>query len=417
MKVIVLGAGITGITTAWYLTRMGHKVTVVDRQAGPAQETSKANGCQISVSHAEPWANPSAPLKILRWLGQEDAPLLYRFKNDPDQWRWCLRFLRECMPRNTDQNIRDIVALADFSRRCLDQLREDLNLEYDQKLNGILHFYTDPKEFKSSLHAAALMRSLGCPRTSISSEEAIAIEPALDRIGHHIVGADYTPTDESGDVYKFCTEMTRHCKAAGVTFMWNTQVTKLVTRCCGDQVKYVETIHHGSHVDLFADKFIVCMGSESKNLLKPLGIDLLIYPGKGYSATYRVTGPGAPVISLTDDEYKLVFSRLGNRLRVAGTCELNGYSRDLNIARCKAITKRTKRLFPEACNYDDVQYWTGLRPMTPSNVPYVGKTKLVNLYLNTGHGTLGWTMGCGSGNAIADIVTFGDFKQLNFRFT
>lgn len=417
MKVIVLGAGITGIATAWFLHQRGHKVVVIDRQSGPAQETSKANGCQISVSHAEPWANPSAPLKILKWLGKPDAPLLYRFQKDPDQWRWCLQFLRECLPGRTDKNIRDIVMMAEYSRVTLGKLRNDLHIEYDQLTAGILHFYTSQKEYKDSLRAAELMRTLGCPRQSITADEVLNYEPALFQIRNQIVGGDFTRNDESGDVYKFTTELAKRCKDDGVKFLFNAEVTKLVTEKNG-KIRAVEYINgNGVHHTDIADAFVVCMGSYSKELVQPLGINLMIYPGKGYSATYNVVNPSkAPLISLTDDEYKIVFSRLGNRLRVAGTCELSGFSRDLNMVRCKALTKRTRELFPGACDYQNPIYWTGLRPMTPSNVPYIGKTSIKNLYLNTGHGTLGWTMGCGSGRAVADIITYGQ-STLNFRFT
>lgn len=409
-KVIVLGAGITGVTTAWFLAKAGLDVTVIDRQTRPAEETSYANGGQISVSHAEPWANPHAPLKILKWLGKEDAPLLYKFQNDPNQWKWCLQFLRECTPGRTAKNIRDIVSLCEYSRQTLGDIRAETGIEYDQLTAGILHFYTSDREFEESLSAAALMRELGCPRQSVSKEEALRIEPSLYTIKDKIVGADFTNNDESGDVHKFTLELARKCRSKyGVRFLTETTVTKLITNHYG--IEAVETIYEGHYFLEHADAFVVCMGSFSPQLVKPLGINLNIYPGKGYSATYDIIKPSkAPTVSLTDDEHKLVFSRLGDRLRVAGTCELNGYNRDLNRARCEAITRRTRELFPIVCDYspESIQYWSGLRPLTPSNVPYIGKTeKYDNLFLNTGHGTLGWTMGCGSGKAISDIITKG----------
>jgi D-amino-acid dehydrogenase len=420
MKVIVLGSGIVGTASAWFLNKAGHEVTVVERQPGAAQETSFANGCQISVSHAEPWANPAAPMKILKWLGKEDAPLLYRFRPELLQWRWGLSFLRECTPARTAQNIRQIVAICEYSRQTLQSVRAETGINYDHLTRGILHFYTDQKEFDESLHWARLMRELGCPRESIGADEVLRIEPALAPIRDKLVGGDFTATDESGDVYKFTTGLARKAAENGVNFQFNTTVTRLLTEGAGASARItgVEIINpEGRHQVLRADAFVMAMGSFSVALLKPVGVDLMIYPGKGYSATYEVLDPSAaPTVSLTDDGHKLVLSRLGNRLRVAGTCELNGYTRELNTTRCEAITHRTRELFPDACDYDNPQYWTGLRPLTPSNVPYIGKTKISNLFVNAGHGTLGWTMGCGSGRAIAEIVS-GRRPDLDFAFT
>lgn len=420
MKVIVLGSGIIGTASAWFLNKAGHDVNVIERQPGAAQETSFANGCQISVSHAEPWANPAAPMKVLQWIGQEDAPLLYRFRPEWLQWKWAINFLRECTPARTDDNIRQIVAISEYSRQTLQAVRAETGIDYDHLTQGILHFYTDQKDFDISLPAAKLMRDLGCSRESISAEEVVRIEPALASIRHKIVGGDFTATDESGDVYKFTTGLARKAAAAGVDFRFNTSVTRLLTTGAGASARItgVEVIGpDGRHQVIHGDAFVMAMGSFSVPLLKPLGIDLMIYPGKGYSATYAVTKPdAAPTVSLTDDGYKLVLSRLGDRLRVAGTCELNGYTRDLNTARCEAITRRTRELFPDACDYEHPTFWTGLRPLTPSNVPYIGKSRYANLFLNTGHGTLGWTMGCGSGRAIAEIVS-GRMPEVDFKFT
>ena len=420
MKVIVLGAGIIGTASAWFLQKAGHEVIVVERQPGAAQETSFANGCQISVSHAEPWANPAAPMKVLKWLGKEDAPLLYRFRPEWLQWKWGMHFLRECTPGRTAENIRQIVAIAEYSRQTLQAVRAETGVDYDCLTRGILHFYTDQKDFEESLPAAKLMRDLGCQRDSIDADAVVRIEPALARIRDKIVGGDFTATDESGDIYKFTTGLAKKAEEAGVKFQFNTTVTRLLTAGTGAAAKItgVEIINaDGRHEVIHADSYVLAMGSFSVPLVKPLGIDLMIYPGKGYSATYHITNPEqAPSVSLTDDGHKLVVSRLGDRLRVAGTCELNGYTRDLNTTRCEAITRRTRELFPDACDYDNPVYWTGLRPLTPSNVPYIGKTRFANLFLNTGHGTLGWTMGCGSGRAIADIIS-GRVPEVDFAFT
>ncbi|MCL4699399.1 MAG: D-amino acid dehydrogenase [Burkholderiaceae bacterium] len=416
MKVIVLGAGLLGVTSAWFLRQQGHDVTVVDRQATPAAETSFANGGQISVSHAEPWANPSAPLKVLKWLGQEDAPLLFRIRADMRQWLWGLQFLRECTPARTRHNIEQIVRLGTYSRDTLQQLRRDTGIAYDQRTQGILHFYTSQKEFDGAEGPAAQMRALGCDRRVISADEAVKIEPALRHVRPQLAGATYTAEDESGDANQFARELVQRCEAAGVRFLMSHTVTAL--REAGGQIDHVEaTDSEGRFQRLRADAYVLAMGSLSPLIAQPLGIRLPIYPAKGYSVTMPVKDAAmAHQVSLTDDEYKLVFSRLGNRLRIAGTAELNGYDRDLNRVRCEAIVRRTEELYPGAGDAEQAQFWTGLRPATPSNVPIIGRSKLPNLYLNTGHGTLGWTHSCGSGKSIARIVS-GLAPEVDFAFT
>ncbi|MEX8517916.1 MAG: D-amino acid dehydrogenase [Leptothrix sp. (in: b-proteobacteria)] len=416
MKVIVLGAGLLGVTSAYFLRQQGHEVTVIDRQATPAAETSFANGGQISVSHAEPWANPSAPLKVLKWLGQEDAPLLFRIRADMRQWLWGLQFLRECTPARTRHNIEQIVRLGTYSRDTLQALRRDIGIEYDQRTQGILHFYTSQKEFDGAEGPAAQMRELGCDRRVISADEAVKIEPALRHIRPQLAGATYTAEDESGDANRFARELVERCRADGVQFLMSHTVTAL--REAGGQIDHVEaTDAEGRFQRVRGDAYVLAMGSLSPQVAAPLGIHLPIYPAKGYSVTMPVKDAAmAHQVSLTDDEYKLVFSRLGDRLRIAGTAELNGYDRDLNRVRCEAIVKRTEELFPGAGDAEQAQFWTGLRPATPSNVPIIGRSKIANLYLNTGHGTLGWTHSCGSGKSIARIVS-GLAPEVDFAFT
>ena len=416
MQVIVLGAGLLGTTSAHFLRQLGHDVTVIDRQAAPAAETSFANGGQISVSHAEPWANPSAPLKVLQWLGKEDAPLLFRLRADPQQWRWGLQFLRECTPARTRHNIAQIVRLGTYSRDTLQQLRRDLGLQYDQRTQGILHFYTSQKEFDAAEAPAAQMRDLGCDRRVISADEAVRLEPALRHIRPQLAGATFTSEDESGDARQFTLALAERCRQDGVRFLMGHHVMAL--REVGGRIDHVEvTDADGAFQRLHADAFVLAMGSFSPLLAQPLGIRLPIYPAKGYSVTMPVKDAAmAHQVSLTDDEYKLVFSRLGDRLRIAGTAELNGYSRDLNRVRCEAIVRRTEQLFPGAGDTAQAQFWTGLRPATPSNVPIIGQSRVPNLFLNTGHGTLGWTHACGSGKSVARIVS-GLAPELEFAFT
>ena len=415
MKVIVLGAGLLGVTSAYFLRQQGHDVVVVDRQASPAAETSFANGGQISVSHAEPWANPSAPFKVLKWLGQEDAPLLFRIRADMRQWLWGLQFLRECTPARTRHNIGQIVRLGTYSRDMLQQLRRDIGIAYDERTQGILHFYTSQREFDGAEGPAAQMRALGCDRRVISADEAVKLEPALRHIRPQLAGATYTAEDESGDANQFARELVKRCVADGVQFLMSHTVTAL--RAAGGQIDHVEaTDSEGRFQHLRADAYVLAMGSLSPLYAQPLGISLPIYPAKGYSVTMPVKDAAlAHQVSLTDDEYKLVFSRLGDRLRIAGTAELNGYDRDLNRVRCEAIVQRVEQLFPGAGDSSQAQFWTGLRPATPSNVPIIGRCKLPNLFLNTGHGTLGWTHSCGSGKSIARIVS-GLKPEVDFAF-
>jgi D-amino-acid dehydrogenase len=415
MKVIVLGAGLLGVTSAYFLRQQGHDVTVIDRQASPAAETSFANGGQISVSHAEPWANPGAPLKVLKWLGKEDAPLLFRIRADMRQWLWGLQFLRECTPARTRYNIEQIVRLGTYSRDTLQQLRRDIGITYDEQTQGILHFYTSQKEFDGAEAPAAQMRALGCDRRVISADEAVKLEPALRHIRPQLAGATYTAEDESGDANSFARELVKRCEAEGVRFLMSHTVTAL--RAAGGQLDHVEaTDSEGRFLRLRADAYVLAMGSLSPLYVQPLGISLPIYPAKGYSVTMPVKDASmAHQVSLTDDEYKLVFSRLGDRLRIAGTAEFNGYDRDLNRVRCEAIVKRVEQLFPGAGDSEQAQFWTGLRPATPSNVPIIGRSKLPNLFLNTGHGTLGWTHSCGSGKSIARIIS-GLKPEVEFAF-
>jgi len=415
MKVIVLGAGVVGTATAWYLAQAGHEVEVVERREGPGLETSFANGGQVSVCHAEPWAGPGAPLKILRWLSRDDAPLLFRLRMDPAQWAWGLRFLLECTAWRARDNIGQILAMAFHSRAMLRELRAQTGLSYDESARGILHYYTDRAELEGAREATALMQRLGLDRMEKTVEEAVAIEPALAHAAPRLVGATWTPSDESGDAYLFTTRLAGLAEAKGVRFLAGREIRGL--RATPEKVAGVVVAGPGGEETLAADAFVVALGSYSGLLTRPLGIELPIYPAKGYSATVAVArADRAPRVSLTDDEAKIVISRLGERLRIAGTAELSGWSTDLNPVRCEALVRRASAFFPEAGEWGAPTYWAGLRPATPSNVPLVGATRIPNLWLNTGHGTLGWTMACGSGAAIADLVS-GRKPAVDFAFT
>jgi D-amino-acid dehydrogenase len=415
MKILVLGAGVIGTATAWYAARAGHEVVVVDRHEGAGLETSFANGGQISVSHAEPWANPDAPLKLAKWLARDDAPLLFRLRADPAQWAWGARFLYECTAWRTRENIAQIVKLSVYSRRELQALREETAIEYCALAKGILHYYTERDEFDRALEASEVMRRHGLALEMKTVDEAIAIEPALAQARERLVGATYSASDESGDAHLFTKNLAALAAERGVTFLYNRTI--LGVRVEDGRIAGVVVKSQEGEETLRADAYVVALAAYSPLLTRPIGIDLPVYPAKGYSASIPVADPAlAFTVSLTDDHAKLVFSRLGDRMRVAGTAELSGYSLELNDVRCQAIVRRAREFFPGAGHYDRATFWAGLRPSTPSNVPIIGRTRYPNLYLNTGHGTLGWTMACGSGSALADIIS-GRKPQVDFAFS
>lgn len=416
MKILVLGAGVIGTSTAWYLAGQGHEVTVVDRREGPGLETSFANGGQISVSHSEPWSTPDAPLKLVKWWFKPDSPLLFRLRMDWHQWEWGLRFFYECMPWRTRENSRAMVTLSAYSREALAELRATTGIEYDALESGILHYFTDRASFEEAAEAAPLLRQYGLEMEVKTPAQCVQIEPALAHFREQIAGATYTQTDESGDAHKFTVNLARMAEGKGVRFLYGRTIRKIDRDSNGVTGVVVEHADSRTEV-LTADAYVVALGSYSPLLTRPIGLDLPIYPAKGYSATIPIVDAAkAPSVSITDDAFKIVFTRLGDRMRIAGTAELSGYSTDLNMVRCEALTKRARVVFPGAADYDRAEFWTGLRPSTPSNVPLIGKTKFPNLYLNTGHGTLGWTMAAGSGKALADIIS-GRKPGVDFRFT
>ena len=413
MRVLIFGAGVVGVSSAWYLLKAGHEVTVIDRQSSAGLETSFANGGQISVSHAEPWSNPHAPWRALSWMGRENAPLLFRLRWDPALFDWSLRFLRECTPQRTRANIRDIVSLALYSRSRLQALRDETSIEYDHLQRGILHVYTERHEFAAAIESAKVLREFGCDRQTIGADECVAIEPALKAARPLLVGGDYTAADESGDAHCFTRNLAALCSTRGVTFRYETTVERLLTE--GGRITGALLKTSGASEVLAADAYVVALGSYTPLLLRPLGIRLPVYPAKGYSATLALAESSvAPTVALTDDGHKLVFSRLGQRLRIAGTAEFNGYNTELNRVRCQALMQRTHQLFPDLRAVGEPDFWCGLRPSTPSNVPLIGRSVYSNLYLNTGHGTLGWTMACGSGSALADIIS-GRSPEISLR--
>jgi D-amino-acid dehydrogenase len=405
MRILVLGAGVVGTAAAWYLARSGHEVVVVERQGAAGLETSFANGGQISASNAAPWANPGVPGKILQWLGREDAPLAFRPRADWRQWWWGARFLWECLPARTRENTRHLRALALYSREALRELRRETGIAYDHLARGILHFYTDEAEFERAATEAQQGRAAGLECEVKTADECIEIEPALRHAADRIRGGVFVPDDESGDACKFTQALARLAEtSAGVRFLFGRSIKRLDAG--GGRVRGVVLADAaGGDETLAADAYVVALGSYSPLVLRPIGVSIPVYPLKGYSVTIPLApGAEAPSVSLSDDAHKLVYSRLGERLRVAGTAEMSGYNTDLDEQRCAAILRRTLEVFPGVGGTGDVQYWTGLRPATPSNVPCIGRTRYANLFLDTGHGTLGWTLACGSARALVDLI-------------
>jgi D-amino-acid dehydrogenase len=412
LKIAVLGAGVVGVTAAWYLAEAGHEVTVLERRPQAGMETSYANGGQISAGHAEPWAKPAALGQILRWLGREDAPLLFRPRADPAQWEWGVRFLLECLPGRFERHCRELAGLAAYSRDCLRELRERTGIRYHALSRGILHFCTEQGEFEALARHCEAMRALGIEREVKTRAECLAIEPALGASRIPVLGGVYAPRDESGDAYVFTQELARLAAGRGVSFRYGAAVSAIEAR--GDEVSAIRV---GDGERLEVEACVVSLGSWSPLLLAPLGIRIPVYPLKGYSITLPLgdAAEAAPTVSLTDEAHKIVISRLGDRLRAAGTAELAGYDTTVNPVRCEAIAKRVQALFPRLAQTGGIENWAGLRPATPSNVPVIGRTRLGNLFLNTGHGTLGWTLACGSGRALADLVS-GRKPEVAFGF-
>ena len=426
MNVLVLGAGIIGVSTAWHLLERGHTVTIVDRQSGAARETSFANAAQISVSYCEPWANAQAPAKVLKWMFRNDAPLLFRPQLDWRQWRWGLQFLAECNDAAFERNVRQLVALGSYSHAALKDVVRATGIEYHRLQRGIAHYYTDEAAFADAEHAARLMQDFGVARRVVSRDELLRIEPAFQSFAHRIVGGTYTSSDESGDARVFTEALAARCAARGAPFLFEHDVVRLEKSGGAIDAVQVRDRATGVAQRLKADEVVVACGSYSAPLLRSVGVDLPIYPGKGYSATFRILRPeAAPSVSTIDDEVKCAISRLGDELRVAGTIELNGYDTSLDSpvaqARCRMLAERIEQVLPGVCDTrseaegGNPRFWTGLRPATPTNIPFIGRTRVGRLWVNAGHGTLGWTHGAGSGKAMAELIS-GERPALSFGF-
>ena len=400
MKVAVLGAGVIGVTTAYFLARGGASVTVVDRQPGPALETSFANGGQISVNHATPWATPSTPLRALKWLGRSDAPLLIHPRWDPALAAWLIRFLANCTRRRLRTNIERALRVALYSRGQLAELRAETGIEYDQLTLGILHIFRDPRDYAEALPGSSLMTELGCERRIVSVDECVALEPALAWTRDRLVGGIFSPGDESGNAHTFTLRLAELAGELGAKFRWNELVRQASRQRAEGSQAPRRTRASSTRMSMSWRSAAI-----RRCCCRPLGVSLPVYPGKGYSVTIPIGGHlGAPTLGLIDDEFKMVYSRLGDQLRVAGTAEFAGWDTSVTEARARFLLTRALELFPDCGDVERAEFWAGLRPSTPDGVPVIGRTGLDNLFLNTGHGTLGWTMACGSGRVVADLV-------------
>lgn len=398
MKVLVLGAGVMGITTAYELARRGHMVSVIDRQPGPSAETSFANGGQMSYSHAEPWATPGVLRKLPKWLIHEDSPLVVRPRADWRMMQWGAHFLRNCTTARAEANCVNILRLGLYSKRKFAELRTDTQIDFQFETKGTLHIYSSQKEFDKDRRQNDFQAKFGCRRKVLSREECHAQEPALAHSPRDIVGGLLADMDETGDTLIFCQKLAEHIAGRyGVSFHYGVTVRELKAE--GQSVVAVAT----DHGDFVADAYVMALSAYSPLHLRKLGIAVPIYPMKGYSITIEAD-EFCPRSSITDSHYKIVYTRLGNRLRVAGTAEFAGYDSTINERRIAPIVRITRSVFPKANWQQPIEKWACLRPSTPDGVPILGKTPLPNLYLNTGHGTLGWTQAAGSAAIVADAI-------------
>jgi D-amino-acid dehydrogenase len=400
MRVVVLGAGVIGVTSAYYLARQGHEVTVIDRQPGPALETSFANAGEISPGYASPWAAPGVPMKALKWLFQRHAPLVIQPRPDPAMVEWLLRMLGNCTSDAYKLNKSRMVRLAEYSRDCLIQLRETTGIAYDERTKGTLQLFRTEKQVAAAEKDIAVLRADGVPFEVLDADGCIAAEPGLAPNRHKIAGGLRLPGDETGDCFKFTNRLATLAEDLGVTFRWGVDILDLAHD--GHRITAVNT----SAGPIQADSFVLAMGSYSPRLARPFGMRLPVYPMKGYSITVPIVDESrAPVSTVMDETYKIAITRLGDRIRVGGMAEIAGFSKTLPARRRATLELSVEGLFGGAGDQSRAEFWTGLRPMTPDGTPLVGRSTVPNLFLNTGHGTLGWTMAAGSGQVIADMVS------------
>ena len=398
MRVIVLGSGVIGVASAYYLAQQGAQVTVLDRQTGPAEETSFGNAGQISPGYSTPWAAPGIPFKAVKWMFQHHAPLAINIDGSMWQLQWMAQMLKNCNPNSYAINKERMTRVAEYSRDCLRELRKETGISYENRSKGTLQVFRNEAQLEMVQRDIAVLKECGVPHELLLKDDLAKVEPALEHAKDKLVGGLHLPNDETGDCYLFTNALANLAQDLGVEFKFNQNVEKLVVE--GDEIKGV--VVNGEV--LTADRYVLAFGSYSRNFLKPLELNLPVYPVKGYSLTIPIIDAKfAPQSTVLDETYKIAITRFDQRIRVGGMAELSGFNHGLNNARRDTLEMVTQDLFPGG-DLAQASFWTGLRPMTPDSTPIIGATRFKNLFLNTGHGTLGWTMACGSGKLISDLV-------------
>lgn len=400
MDIVILGGGVVGVTSAWYLAKAGHKVTLLERRDGVALETSHANAGQISPGYASPWAAPGIPLKAAKWLLQKHAPFTVRPTSDPFQLRWMLKMFANCTPAAYAVNKGRMVRLAEYSRDCMKQLRGELALDYEGRQLGTLQLFRSQAQLDASQRDIAVLEEYGVPYQSLNADGCEEVEPALARVRGKVVGGLRLPGDETGDCFRFTQALADEARKLGVSFVFN---------CAIDEVEIAKgravAVRAGEQ-RFQADAIVCALGSYGTGFLRPLGIELPVYPVKGYSLTLPMTdAEGAPRSTVLDETYKVAITRFDERIRVGGMAELSGFNLALNPRRHDTLAMVVRDLFPQGGNLEQATFWAGLRPMTPDGTPLVGPSPIPGLWLNTGHGTLGWTMAAGSGQLLSDLIS------------
>lgn len=400
MKVLVLGGGVIGVSTAYYLARAGHEVELVDRQPGPALETSFGNAGEVSPGYSAPWAGPGVPIKAIKWMLMHHSPLVIWPMLDPAMWRWGAAMLANCTERAYALNKSRMVPIAEYSRDCLKALRAEVGITYDDRAQGTLQLFRTQAQLDGIAKDVEVLQQYQVPFEVLDRAGFCQVEPALKHTQHKFVGALRLPGDETGDCFIFTNRLAEMAAGLGVRFRWNTSIEALGVE--GGRITTVRT----AAGELKADAVVVALGSYSPQLLQPLGIRLPVYPVKGYSITVPITdAAGAPESTIMDETHKVAVTRLGDRIRVGGTAELAGFSTALREPRRRTLEHVVTDLFPHGGDVSKASFWCGLRPMTPDGTPIVGGTPIANLYLGTGHGTLGWTMAAGTGRVLADLIS------------
>jgi len=401
MRVVVLGSGVVGIASAYYLARLGHEVVVVDRQPGAGMETSFANAGQVSPGYSAPWAGPGIPIKAMKWLMMKHSPLVIRPKADPKQWLWLAQMLANCTEKAYQRNKGRMVRLAEYSRDCMQALRQEVEIHYDHRERGLVQLFRTQAQLDATGKDISVLKSYNVAYEVLDAAGCIAIEPALALVREKFVGGLRLVGDETGDAFMFSQRLAEIAAGLGVSYRYGITIRQLVAE--GDRIAGVVV---GNGEVIRGDAYVAALGSYTPGLLAPLGIKLPIYPVKGYSLTMPIVDPeAAPMSTVMDETYKIGITRLGNRIRVGGTAELAGFDLTLRQSRRETLEFSVMDLFPKGGDVSKATFWTGLRPMTPDGTPIVGATRFGNLYTNTGHGTLGWTMACGSGKLIADLIS------------